>query len=642
MEDEDVIMSLGIMLVQIRTARRALEDIERSTSRYVGFEFTKALTDAAKFGAPPMFQGALMVHVVNINDLAPGNSLGGILESLFGGIGNFVGGLFGSAVGGFFSAFALPSMLNSLEEIADDMREIIRMTMADDAAQTVEDPADGKPASVPQAQAQTGETLATTLGGVQDMVRQLTALFTAANGGTANANSAGVQAPEVLTQGGQSWMAILNGINVLLDRLMHVVDGLILLIPNVVGAIAVFVTSLGSIRREILETIRFVLRNVLLLRGVLLTTLFDIVAAAARLAAGVVGALGTTIETVLASILTMAQQLVGIVFDTISTLTTTLETVITGLLGWLVTGMFRAIRALGNEPAFQTIDHMIRILPSLLGPIHAIIAAYRNNGATMPPRMTRQLAQAHRAGLGRAARRRRAAAGARTPRSVATGVIAGFPDFRTELDAFRAGLVVDSTAAVDSMNTMVQGVTGSATRGLRGITDGFSRAAEREVQVSDTLRRRRIDSIRDNADALTNAIVAPINANGPPTGLEAIATAYQSWLTDGAGLRTILNSVDEHFRNRPTSTTANGQRGGVPGLLQGQFDRPRASVEIDEVEIIIEPPATEAEARPGFSAPGDYPLPSMTDEDVWIAYRRHAAQRHDRNLNPNDPTAILG
>ena len=60
--DDDLLTNIGLMLTQVRYARRALEDIERSTARYAGFAFASALSAGPAFGAPPMLDGALKVR----------------------------------------------------------------------------------------------------------------------------------------------------------------------------------------------------------------------------------------------------------------------------------------------------------------------------------------------------------------------------------------------------------------------------------------------------------------------------------------------------------------------------------------------------------------------------------------------------
>src|SRR5438093_6604404 len=109
---------MGLILTQLRYTRRAMEEVERSTARYGGAAFTAAFAAGPRFGEPPLQDGALMVYVVNINDLAPGTG-GGLLEGLLGGIGRLFGGLFGGLVGGTIGGVALPYMIYQVRRIAE-------------------------------------------------------------------------------------------------------------------------------------------------------------------------------------------------------------------------------------------------------------------------------------------------------------------------------------------------------------------------------------------------------------------------------------------------------------------------------------------------------------------------------------------
>src|SRR6516165_8244974 len=121
---DDLLTAIGLLLTQLRVARRALEDIERSTARYNSFAFASALSAGASFGAPPMFGGALKVWIVNINDLAPGAG-DGFLEQLLGGLGRFLGGLGGGALGGILGGWKLPDMIGQIQKIADTVERIL-------------------------------------------------------------------------------------------------------------------------------------------------------------------------------------------------------------------------------------------------------------------------------------------------------------------------------------------------------------------------------------------------------------------------------------------------------------------------------------------------------------------------------------
>src|SRR5258708_34849795 len=124
MNPEDMIITqLGLLLTTMRYSRRAFEDIERSTSKYMGLAFAPLFRDAPKFGQPPLFNGALKVYVVNINDLTEPPA-GGILEGLLCGTGRLVGGLIGGIAGGTIASVLFPWVISSLARMTANLDSI--------------------------------------------------------------------------------------------------------------------------------------------------------------------------------------------------------------------------------------------------------------------------------------------------------------------------------------------------------------------------------------------------------------------------------------------------------------------------------------------------------------------------------------
>ncbi|HEX8573147.1 MAG TPA: hypothetical protein VF759_10400 [Allosphingosinicella sp.] len=620
-----ILASVGMLLTQLRSARRALEDVQRSTARYGGFEFARAFTAGDRFGQPPMFDGALMVHVVNINDLAPGNSFGGFLESLFGGIGNFFGNLIGGVVGGTLSAFRLRQMLERLENIVANINLI--MTKIGIGEKRPDDATKAK--SSPEAQANTGESLLTTLEGIKSMVRDVTALLEvgAGKGSEAGAKDAAKTSQTPMTETGERWMAILNGVNILLDRTGRLVNGLVLLIPMAVGGIAFLVGNLGEIRRALLETVQFLLKNALILRGVLLTIVFETVASAARLAGAVVGIIGTTIQSVLSAIFAVIQTLLGAAFDAIETLTNALQAIIGSLLQWLVDGVFNTLRAIGDLTVFRTIDHLTRILPSLLPAIYML-----KSSTSLPDEVLQMLRQSHDAGFRTPPGGTPGAPGGAIQgagNSATTQIIGEFPDIKKILKPTGATISAGVGAAGSTVAVDVKASIDAMTTSLSGVAGKFDAAARKEGDFSKRVLDKYGQQIKGRADELTVAITAPLEAVGPETGFEDIAKTYEKWLT-GGGMKSVLDLAAKHFQDSPK---AGEEPTGALRLLRGQFDRPRASIEIDEVEIVIEPrkelEKPFIEVPPGLG-PGDFNLPN--DETMWAAVRRHERERLHRGI----------
>jgi hypothetical protein len=122
----------------------------------------------------------------------------------------------------------------------------------------------------------------------------------------------------------------------------------------------------------------------------------------------------------------------------------------------------------------------------------------------------------------------------------------------------------------------------SATAGEAGFTRG--------LQAHTEVVTRRADQL---ANALSTARAAAVG--GAPSGMEAIARAYESWLGSG-GLATILDSINGALLRGPTTGPAALR--SLPGAVVGQTaaERPRATIEIQEVVIELAPrPAPDSE-----------------------------------------------
>src|SRR5262245_52274646 len=127
--DEDLIIGqFGLILMQMRYARRALEDVERSTARYTGAGFAAALQAGPRFSAPPLLDGALMVYVVNINDLAAAQSgVGSLFGNLLGGLGGLIGSIGGGFLGGIVGGAAMPYNLAQLARIVEALPPVLKL-----------------------------------------------------------------------------------------------------------------------------------------------------------------------------------------------------------------------------------------------------------------------------------------------------------------------------------------------------------------------------------------------------------------------------------------------------------------------------------------------------------------------------------
>src|SRR5262249_41522360 len=270
-ETEVIVAQIGLILGQLRFTRRAMEDIERSLARYGGVAVSTALQAGARFGEPPLLDGALQGYVVNINDLAPGVVGGGLLEALLGGAGRFVGGLLGGIAGG-----ALGSMvwIDRLATLAATIERILdRLGLR--GGTSVNTPAASRTSAT------SGPNLTEALPEIRRTIQALTGLFTAAASGPDAAGRALGQPPRTLA--GQQWLDALATFSDVLQGMSLVVDGLTRLVVVLIGALATLVTRLDSIKLAIVDLFQFALRNVFLLRGVTLVTIYDTLSSIASL-----------------------------------------------------------------------------------------------------------------------------------------------------------------------------------------------------------------------------------------------------------------------------------------------------------------------------------------------------------------------
>ena len=174
----------------------------------------------------------------------------------------------------------------------------------------------------------------------------------------------------------------------------------------------------------------------------------------------------------------------------------------------------------------------------------------------------------------------------------------------------------------DVATNTVQIVGDSATDGLRGVAGRLEKAAVAETKLSTANLGRHLGEVRRQSESLAANLVVGGQVQHTETGLDAIAGAYQSWLS-GGGLTTLLGTITTHFSSEPGSA-------GVPQrITDGAMDRPRASVRIDEVVIEVDPTAgvPTTPLPPASSGPGDFPLPSGKDDierygRMWFDYNQ--------------------
>ncbi|HEX5368528.1 MAG TPA: hypothetical protein VFY10_03855 [Dehalococcoidia bacterium] len=582
-ETEALITQIGLLLTQTRIARRALEDIERATSQYANFAFSSVIGAGKSFGDPPMVDGALKVHIVNIADLAPGSGFGALIEGLLGGAGRLIGNIFGGAIGGTIGSLKLLDSLPVLNSIAGRVISILQMLGVSSNEEKTADK---------RGESSGGSNIVAKLDSISRAVNGLTGLFIAASG---KPEQAAKVSDLPSTPAGERWQRMLDSASVVLSGISRVVEGLIIALPIAIGSISWLIYRLTDIRRAIAETLQFLLRNALLLRGALTVTLFDTLALIARVAARTIELLADTLSGMLSAVFDTIRESLLAVLELGAVLGDAIKSTIDALLAWIVPTIDTVLRNFGNLRVFRVLTHVIQILPAILPPIYEL-----KTDNAMPEDQAKALDKAAKipfldvipgpAGAG---------ATATIPPAV--------PDIRSILTdpamVARLTTALDRVEAVTGMG--LDAVKETGTKGLKDLGTELAKAAVAESKLSDSDLSKRLGEVSNNSKSLADQLIVPENVK-PETGLEAIATAYESWLSDKNGLDSMLGNITRYFN------TPEGSSGVPQKIVEGTMDRPRATIQIDEVVIEVEMPPDQA--LPTEEGPGDYPLPPEGDD----------------------------
>lgn len=570
MEDE-IISQLGLLLTQLRMTRRALEDIERSTARYGGVTFALAAAAGPRFGEPPLLNGALKVFIVNINDLSPARSLGGFIEGILGGIGRFFGGLVGGVVGGTIGGVALVVIFDRFEKIVTGIKEITKRV--DDIIGRLQlgKKKDETPASKT---AESGGSIADTVSPLIPIIDALTALFTAASSGP---DAAGEVASAAATSKGKEWAEILKTVNTTLTTATNLVDGLTFLLPILIGSFALLVARLNDVKLAIVEMLQFVLQMALMLRGVILVTLYDTIGAAARLAASILNILKDTVGKILEAVFAMIAALLGTVEEFIKFVGSGLKKVMDGLLEWLVNGLGRVLTYIGDLRIFRLVVHLVEVMPSLLP---ALIKLVNDKDINPDDReLLKGIKDKRLPGPTGAALTGTLPADMKFP-DISSDFLGGVGTFKKSLEDTSKTLTTKADAAFKAGEAGLKSIDAKMKDALTKGEPDFAKKLEGDLKkVGETSTAL--------AGVLTPAVDAARKAKeaGDEDGLGRIAKAYEGWLT-GGGLDQLLGLVTERFKK-----TSRTEAGTIPATAVGTAtpDPIRATVEIKELIIDLKP-----------------------------------------------------
>jgi hypothetical protein len=573
-EEQELLGQIGLLLTQLRYARRALEDIERSTAHYGSIG---ALAAGTRFGAPPLLDGALKVHVVNLNDLTTGGGIGGFLENLLGGVGSFFGNFFGGLVGGTISGLAMPQVVGQIAGIVDKLERI--MNTVDQITKTIENIA--KLFMEPAKPKQEGSGNSTV-----DLLQKLTGLFRAAVG-----------KPDTAPPGGEggaaaqsAWMAELLTINELLQSASRLVDGLIIVLPLLFGTLISLIAHFDGIKLAILDLLEFAVRNIFLLRGVILITIYDTLVSIANLVASLLGILKDMVVSIVGSIFQIIDTVVSAAIEVFRFLADGLQKTVDGLLKWAVEALAAVLNYLGETRVFRIIVHVIQMIPLVVPALFHLI--YGEEA---------KLTKDELDWLSAAVKPLPAASGATTTGPVTLPSAPNISELlipKNETERLLQSLAnAGSKTATDVGN-----VVGTLQKGVSQVSAELSKEASGATGIADPFAKH-LKELQEQAKPLAQSVLQAqeqAKKGDATTGLEAIANAYEQWLSTG-GLNLVLGNITEYFRHTPTTgpEAADSLLGRIlQTVLPGASEQPRATIDIEEVIIEIGTPQAAATEQP--------------------------------------------
>jgi hypothetical protein len=539
--DEELITQLGLLFNQMRFIRRAAEAIERNTAAYRGVTFAAALSAGEAFGQPPMLEGALKVYITNINDLvAP--SPGGLLEGLLGGIGRMVGGLFGGlvggSIGGIFSMFNTAAFARIVEGVSNILNRLGIGSGGESSSG--------------------GSSLTTILPRIIEVVDALKEMF-----------RTGASPVEAIAGRDLPVLPILQSAS-------RIVDGLIILIPLAIGALASLVIRINDIKVAVLSLMQFGLRAFFLLRGAVIVTLFDTLAAAARLAARLLPRVGTLAGEIIRSVFTLLRTVFNAALEILGLVSGGIRQAVNALMGWIRTGLTPALILLGDTRLIRVIATVLNISGSLPAPSTAGSGASRS--------------------------------------------ISAFPNLgEAILSAERRDAINQAMGRAEGgINRDVKAIVTAGESAMRSISKEMSSAATTGEETFRSGLATHLGEVRSHAGALAEALTPEPSSSSTSTGLEQIAQAYENWVTS-SGFTTLMGRITGYFASTPTVGPAAAS--SIPGqIVQSTAEQPRATVEIGELVIEVTPPtAASAPEAPRASLLDHHAVDGDAMDEYWLS-----------------------
>jgi hypothetical protein len=574
-EDELVIAQLGLLLTQVHYARIALEGIERATTRYAGIALTMpgTSTGGAAWGAPPMIDGALKVYVVNIADLTAGASVGDVIAGVIGGVGRFLGGFAGGVATGVVGGIFFKKMLEQANQLVTSLdRVLARLGVGAGPP-----PGSGGPAGA-------GTSLADLIPALSRLLREMVTLFTAAAGGP-GPGAAAPAADVGLLSSLQPALAVAVAAT-------HLVNGLIILLPLVIGALASLLNHLGLIEIAVLDLGEFGLRLALLLRAAVLGTVLDTISLVGGLAATTLGLIATALDAIIPAVFRLVVSGLDTALTVLQIASTGLKNLIDALMLWLRDGLGSMLIFIGNLRVFRLIEHLTQVAPFVFPAIARLQSTPLTKEETQSLTLAGMLIGP--GGGGGSGAPSPAPTIAKAPDAVSLLLP---PAARTAMADSVRSLGTSFTTETRTTLSAVQGTLSGIGASFRTAVDGLDATLGREIGARTKIAGADVDTLHESLERARTAA-----RERPKTGLEEIAGAYEDWLR-GGGMTTLLTQLDQHLRTAPVQGPDTGT--SIPGrtvraVLADEGDR-RVVVEIDEVVIELgpEPPAAPAPSYAG-------------------------------------------
>ncbi len=553
--EDTVITQLGLVLSQVRYARRTLEEIERSSARFAGIVLSgNPGSPAGGFGAPPLNGGALRVFVENLEDLVAPPL--GFFESLLGGIGSFLGGALTSAVSGFLAGFTLPDLVIRLEKIVSGVTRILDLIGLRGASEQ----SSGKDAKGKEAKPASGPEFP-----LLDFIDKLKDLFSFA-----------VRGPEAGNKGppgadaSNGWMTTIGAVNRLLDSLSVVSRSLTGLLPSILGFVEYLISRLPTLQRAILDVVAFLLKNAFLLRASILGMLGETLLVLGNLGSSVLDILSRTVLGMLNSASTLIDKVLGMIELVLPPLAAGLQRAVDGVLDWLSVRLDSLLRSIGTSVVGQGALHLIDILPGLL----PALIVFRHGPGAVSEELLKGLKALGPLKFSFAEATKQSNVHAPTGSPVDPAATLR-ESLRTAHDGVQLGV---GEILILAQELVQQGLDGAAKLKKRG--EDF---VDQDIPLSQKRLGERLTKLGARTAEVNQLLVPVVSVSA---AISPIAQAYEDWMV-GGGLKSLIQDVTKYLQLNPQLPQAVQK-------LASEAAPPRAIIEIGEVVIELNPPARAA------------------------------------------------